>query len=230
MVLLVYVDNILITRNSYIKINEVKQFLDLEFTIKDLGHIGFILGIKLQHTPQWILVSQQKYILDILNETNMEGANNYNTPYPVGCKLKKNDGILLYKPNKYRKLIERLMHLTITRPYITFAVQQLSKYMANPTDKHWKVATRVLRYLKGTQSMQLHFNHEKTPTFQGFCDSDWGSCLDSKKSIISFYIFFGNSLISWKPKKQSTIARSSAEAEYKAIVSTMLNLFGFHKS
>lgn len=95
----------------------------------------------------------------------------------------------------------RLLYLTISKPDITYGVQQLSQFMAAPTDHHMKVAMRLLRYLKGTQNMQLRFSNNAALKVKAYCDSDWGSCLDTKRSITGYCIFLGNSLISWKAKK-----------------------------
>lgn len=163
------------------------------------------------------MVYQHKYISDILGEFNMMEAKCCNTPYPIRCKVKKSKGKIL---ENYRRLIGRLIYLTITRPDITFAIQQLSQYMGSPTYKHWKVAMRVLRYLKGTKTMQLRFKNTPHIVLRVYCDSGWGNCPDTRKLVSRFCIFLGNNLVSWKTKKQATISRSSAEAEYIAIVST----------
>lgn len=83
----------------------------------------------------------------------MLDAHNCPTLYPLGCKLRKSDGIPLDNLGRYRRLVGRLIYLTVTRPNITYAVQQLSQYMATPVNKHWRIALRVQKYLKGTQTM-----------------------------------------------------------------------------
>lgn len=206
MTLIVYVDDILVTGNYEEKIFEVKQFLHKEFTIKDLGQANFFLRVEFHHTNKGIFVSQEKYILDTLSETNMLEAHSCPTPYSIGCKLKKDDGVSLDNPGRYRRLVGRLIYLTVTRPDITYAVQQLSQFMVFPTDKCWKIVLRVLKYLKGTRFMQLKFDRAPITKLQAYCDFVWGSYLDTRKSIYGFCIFLGNNLLSRKTKKQATVA------------------------
>lgn len=96
--------------------------------------------------------------------------------------------------------------------------------MGSPTDKHWKVAMRVLRYLKGTKTMQLKFGNSDPPILKAYCDSNWGNCLNTRKSVSGFSIFLGNSLVSSKTKKQATVSRSSGKAEYWTIAATTAEL------
>lgn len=119
--LLVCVDDILVIGNSYPQIRKVKDFLHSEFTIENLGEADFFLGIQILPTAQGIVVSQQNYILDILQETNLMDAKPSDTPFPTCCKISKNDGTLLVNPSKYKRLVGRLLYLTVTKLDITFA-------------------------------------------------------------------------------------------------------------
>lgn len=117
----------------------------------------------------------------------------------------------------YRRLIGRLLYLQISRPDICFSVHKLSQFIAKPTTAHLAAAHHLLWYLKGSAGQGILLR--KSPSFQlkAFVDADWGSCLDTRRSVTGFCIFLGESLISWKTKKQATVSRSSAEAEYRAL-------------
>lgn len=205
LILIVYVDDILLTRNNISKIQAVKGFLNCEFTIKDLGEIDCFLGIQILHTKEGIWISQQKYICDILQEANMLDTKPVDTPLPTGCKITQSDGSALSNSSKYRRLVGRLLYLTMTRPNIMFAIQQLSQFMAKPIDHNWKLGLRILRYLQGTKQLQLFFRSSIEPRRTTYSNSDWGCCLNSKKSIFGYCIYYGDCLISWKTKKQATV-------------------------
>ena len=98
--------------------------------------------------------------------------------------------------------------------------------MANPTSTHSQAAFRVLRYLKGSPGSGLFFAAQGTLTLKAFSDSDWAGCRDTRRSITGFSVYLGESLISWRSKKQSTVSHSSSEAEYKALASTTCELHG----
>ncbi|XP_019439013.1 PREDICTED: uncharacterized protein LOC109344716 [Lupinus angustifolius] len=131
--------------------------------------------------------------------------------------LHQNDSTPFHDPMLYRQLIGRLLYLTNTRPDISFATQQLSQFMATPTINHYKAITRVLRYLKGSPSQGLFYPTSSTVQLKGFIDSDWATCPDTRKSVSGYCMFLGDSLVSWKSKKQTTVSRSSSEAEYRAL-------------
>lgn len=153
MVLIIYVDDILLTGKNLKDISDVKAFLNSEFSIKDLGEADFFLGIQIHQSEKVIDISQHKYIQGILLECNLMNAKSYDTSFPTAYKISKTDGVPLSNPSKYRRLIGQLLYLTVTRPDITFAIQQLSQFMSQPTGQHWKLGLRVFKYLKGTHCL-----------------------------------------------------------------------------
>uniref|UniRef100_A0A3Q7GEG2 Retrovirus-related Pol polyprotein from transposon TNT 1-94-like beta-barrel domain-containing protein n=1 Tax=Solanum lycopersicum TaxID=4081 RepID=A0A3Q7GEG2_SOLLC len=122
---------------------------------------------------------------------------------------------------EYQRLVGRLIYLTITRPDLSYAVQNLSQFMNAPKQYHMNAAIRVVRYIKQQPGLGVLLSAQHCGSLQAFCDADWGSCLDTRRSITGYMVTFGVSLLSWKSKKQSTISRSSAEAGYRSLASTV---------
>ncbi|PKU66895.1 Retrovirus-related Pol polyprotein from transposon TNT 1-94 [Dendrobium catenatum] len=119
-------------------------------------------------------------------------------------------------PQLYRQLIGALQYLTITRPDIQFAVQQLCQHMQTPLLTHYESLKRLLRYIHGSSGTGIPLNKTNL-ILTGYADADWASNNQDRKSISGYCNFLGNSVISWQVKKQTTIARSSTEAEYRAL-------------
>jgi hypothetical protein len=113
-----------------------------------------------------------------------------------------------------------LIYLTNTRPDISYVVHCLSQHMHSPLQSHLKAALRVLKYLKGSPGSGLQFNKESDIKLRAYSDSDWAKCPKTRKFVTGFCVFLGSSLISWKSKKQATLSKSSAEAEYRSLAST----------
>ncbi|KAL0327700.1 UNVERIFIED_CONTAM: Retrovirus-related Pol polyprotein from transposon RE2 [Sesamum angustifolium] len=122
------------------------------------------------------------------------------------------------------RLVGRLLYLGFTRPDISFATQQLSQFLQHPRSSHWDAALHVLRYLKGTSSLGLFFSAQNSLQPTVYTDASWASCPESRRSITGFCIFLGSSLVSWKTKRQSTVSRSSAEAEYRSMGAVVCEL------
>ncbi|GJX31409.1 uncharacterized mitochondrial protein-like protein [Tanacetum coccineum] len=119
--------------------------------------------------------------------------------------------------NNYQKLVGKLIYLTHTRPDISYAVHVLSQFMHAPLQSHLKLAFRVLRYLKTTPGKGISFNKGSDLNLRVYVDSDWAKCKVTRKSVTGYVVFMGESLVSWKSKKQSMLSKSSAEAEYRAM-------------
>ncbi|GJY81632.1 ribonuclease H-like domain-containing protein [Tanacetum coccineum] len=193
--LLVYVDDIVITGNDLIKIEKFKMFLKSKFQIKDLGKLKYFLGIEVLDNKEGICLSQRKYYLELLHEYGLLAAKHVDTPLPENTTLnhiETDDDHFLDNIGNYQKLMGKLIYLTNTRPAISYVVHCLSQYMHAPLVSHLDASLRVLRYLKGSPGSE---------------------------ACIRLLCVFGDSLVTWKSKKQSTLSRSSAETDYRSMAS-----------
>ncbi|CAN1754083.1 Retrovirus-related Pol polyprotein from transposon TNT 1-94 [Linum perenne] len=216
-ILLVYVDDIILASASQDEIDMVKLYLQSNFKIKDLGDLKFFLGLEVARSKSGIVVNQRKYCIELLNEAGFLECKSTKSPMDPNTRLSAEQGDKLENPGLYRQLVGKLHYLTITRPDIAFAVQQLSQYQSEPCVGHLQAAQRILRYLKSSPGQGLFYKSDNELVLQGFCDSDWATCPDTRRSITGYCTYLGSSLVTWKSKKQTTVSRSSSEAEYRAL-------------
>ncbi|MCH96019.1 retrovirus-related pol polyprotein from transposon TNT 1-94, partial [Trifolium medium] len=216
-VLLIYVDDIILAGTSLEEFQRIKSILDDHFKIKDLGLLKYFLGLEVAHSKKGITVSQRKYCLDLLSDSGLLGSKPATTPLDPSVKLHQDGGKPFEDIASYRRLVGRLLYLTNTRPDISFATQQLSQFLHKPTMTHYHAACRVVRYLKHNPGRGLMYPRTSELQILGYSDADWAGCIDSRRSISGYVFFLGNSLVSWKAKKQITVSRSSSEAEYRAL-------------
>ncbi|CAM8905835.1 unnamed protein product [Rhodiola kirilowii] len=218
-ILLVYVDDVVITGTSPELIQQIKDFIHDKFKIKDLGHLKYFLGIEVARSQEGIFINQRKYVLDILEDHSFTDSKPVQTPLEIKHGLSLSTTSPITDPAVYRKLVGILIYLTITRPDLAFAVHTLSQFMANPTEDHLKAAHRLLRYIKLAPAQGIFFSAESDLCLSGFCDADWASCPLTRRSVTGYCMLLGSSVISWKTRKQAVVSRSSAESEYRSMAS-----------
>ncbi|KAJ4793674.1 hypothetical protein LUZ62_044920 [Rhynchospora pubera] len=219
-IILVYVDDILITGSSPTLITKYINHFHDKFALKDLGLVHYFLGIEVSSSVAGIELSQTKYIMDILNKANMVHAKPCDTPMAAGVQLAKDDGDLFDNPQLYRSIVGALQYATLTRPDISFAVNRVSQFMHQPTIPQWMAVKRILRYLCGSLNFKLQLNSAAPLLIDAYCDADRTGCPDDRRSTTGFCIFLGGNLVSWSAKKQATVSRSSTEAEYRSLALT----------
>lgn len=181
--ILVYVGDILITGKDTIFIQHIKSQLHNKFSIKDLGHIHYYLGVEILRNSTGLAMSQRKYALDLLKYADTLDLKPVATPMDPIVKLNDKDGDLLPDPTIYRTIVGKLIYLTITRPDLSFAAQALSQFSHCPRTPHFAALQRVLRYIKLCPGQGIFFPAANTMELTTYCDSDWAICATARRSV-----------------------------------------------
>jgi hypothetical protein len=161
-------------------------------------------------------ISQTKYIQDILNKFGMKDAKPIKTPMGTNGHLDLDTGGKFVDQKVYRSMIGSLLYLCASRPDIMLSVCMCARFQADPKEVHLRAVKRILRYLVHTPKFGLWYPKGSYFDLLGYSDADWAGCKIDRKSTSGTCQFLGRSLVSWASKKQSSVALSTAEAEYIA--------------
>ena len=222
-VLIIYVDDMIVTGNDLTEMSKLKDYLSSEFDMKDLGRLKYFLGIEVNRSKQGIFVSQRKYVLDLLGETGMLGCEPIKSPIEQNHGLEECPDQTPVNKERYQRLVGRLIYLSHTRPDIAYVVSVVSRFMHNPSKQHMDAVVRILRYMKSAPGKGLLFSKHGNTDILGYSDSDWAGKGD-RRSTSGYLTFVGGNLVTWKSKKQKVVSLSSAEAEYRAMVKGICEL------
>ncbi|GKV09122.1 hypothetical protein SLEP1_g20667 [Rubroshorea leprosula] len=222
--LLLYVDDIIITGDDVAGVEELKQSLSQKFEMKDIGVLSYFLGLEVISSDDGYLHSQVKYASDFVSKTELNDGKSVSTPLEPNVKLTPMDGSPLSDLTRYRQLVGSLVYLTTTRPDIAYAVHIVSQFMAALRSTHYATVLRIIRYVKRTLFHGLLFSANSSPVLRAYSDADWAGDPSDRRSTTGYYLFLGNSLISWPSKTQTIPSRSNTEAGYRALGDTTSEL------
>lgn len=221
--LAIYVDDGLLMSKSVDAINEVIRNLQQMFKITvhlDSSNLQFVgLQIEQDLSVGTVSIHQQTYITKMIDKFNMSNAKPLTIPAEPSIRLSSTATNVQCDPRQpYREAVGSLIFLaTSSRPDISFAVNQVSRFLNNWTDEHWQAVKRIIRYLKQTVNYKIVYSKTAKIEVKGYTDADYAGCIETRKSTSGYVFVLAKGPITWKSQKQAVVAQSTTEAEYIAL-------------
>ncbi|KAK2966781.1 hypothetical protein RJ640_022740 [Escallonia rubra] len=187
-----------------------------EFEMSMMGELTFFLGLQIKQSKEGIFINQSKYTGEPSKRFGLEKAKPRGTPISPSVNLIKDENGKDVDSKIFRGMIGSLLYLTASRPDIMFSVCICARFQACPKESHLSAIKRIFKYLSGTLNLGLWYPRNSSIDLVGFSDSDYAGCLVDRKSTSGTCQFLGDALVSWHSKKQTSVALSTAEAEYVA--------------
>ena len=168
-----------------------------------------------------VWIGQPIYTKNLLGMEECKPVSLHSSPVNVSSKLMvATDEDECVDQQLYQSAIGGPMYLSVsTRPDITYAVGSLARFSPKPTKTHLTALKRVLRYLKGTMKHGILYSQNESDVCGGFSDADWAGDINDQKSTSGYLFQMSGGAVTWKSRKQSCVALSTAEAEYIALSS-----------
>lgn len=219
----VYVDDLIIVGEDD-DVRGVKKQLSDRFDMTDLGAVHWLLGVEITRSAAGFHLSQRQYISDSLEQLGMTDCKSLAVPLDPSCRLTRdmgphNTGEEEYMSRvPYRSAVGSLVYLvTCTRPDLAASVGIVSQFLERPGLNHWNAVKRIYRYLKGTMDTGLLLSGGTDFELRGYSDSDYAGDTDTRRSTTGYVFLLGGGAVSWRSKRQPTVALSTTEAEYMAL-------------
>ena len=220
--LVVHVNDIVITRNDMAGISSLKSFLHDQFHTKDIEMLKYFLGVEVTRSKRGIFLSQRKYVMDLLSETGKLEAKPCHSPMAQSLHLTR-EGELFEDPERYKRLVGKLNYLTVTRPDIANSVSVVNQYMSSLTIDYWAAIEQILCYLNEALGCGILYSR-----IECFSEANWVGSKENRRSISGYCVFVEGNLVSWKSKKQSVVTQFSAGAEYRAMTQSICEIMWLH--
>ena len=187
-----------------------------------MGKLHYFLGDKIAYPGSGkIWIGQPAYTAEVLKRFQMENFKPTAIPIDTAARLTKaTEDSKLFNQELYQSAVGNLLCLsTRTRPDIAYAVSNIARFCSKPTMEHWKSIKHIMCYLNGTWNYGLLYDKEKVTDFIGYSDADWAGDLDDCRSTSGYLFKLSGAAVSWRSKKQSCVALSTAVVEYMALTS-----------
>jgi hypothetical protein len=195
---------------------EFSRVMTQKFEMSIMGELNYFRGFQVKQLKDDTFLSQTKYTQDLLKRFGMKDAKPAKTSMGTDGHVDLNKGGKSIDQKAYRSMIGSLLYLCASRPNIMLSVCMCARYQSDPRECHLVAVKRILRYLVATPCFGIWYPKGSTFDLIGYSDSDYAECKVDRKSTSGTCQFLGRSLVSWSSKKQTSVALSTAEAEYVA--------------
>jgi hypothetical protein len=213
----IYVDDIIFGSTNQKSCEEFSRVMTQKFEMSTMGELNYFLGFQVRQLKDGTFISQMKYTQDLLKRFGMKDAKPAKTPMGIDGHLDLNKGGKSVDQKAYRSMVGSLLYLCASRPDIMLSVCMCARFQSDPRECHLVAIKRILRYLVAMPCFGIWYPKESTFDLIGYSDSDYVGCKVDRKSTSGTCQFLGRSLVSWSSKKQTSVALSTAEAEYVAV-------------
>ena len=132
--------------------------------MKDLGYLQYFLGFEVAYSPRGYLLSQSKYVADILERARLTDNKTVDTHIEVNVRYSSSYDLPLIDHTLYRTIIGSLVYLIITRPNIAYVVHVVSQFVVSPTTAH---SAAILRFFAISSRYSFSESFTFTPLFLG---------------------------------------------------------------
>jgi hypothetical protein len=212
----IYVNDIIFGSTNQKSCEEFSNVMTQKFEMSMMGELTYFLGFQVKQLKDDTFISQMKYTQDLLKRFGMKDAKPANTPMGTNGHVDLNKGGKSVDQKAYQSMIGSLLYLCASRPDIMLSICMCARYQFDPKECHLVAIKRILSYLVSMPCFGIWYPKGSTFELIGYSDSDYAGCNVDRKSISGTCQFLGRSLVSWSSKKQTSIALSTAEAEYVA--------------
>ncbi|GKB72977.1 putative ribonuclease H-like domain-containing protein [Tanacetum coccineum] len=226
----VYVDDIIFGSTNKELFTAFEKLMKDKFQMSSMGELTFFLGLQVTQKEDGIIISQDKYVAEILKKFNYRDVKSASTLLDLEKPLVKDRDAIDVDVHLYRPMIGSLMYLTTSRPDIIFAVCACARFQVTPKTLNLLAVKRIFRYLKGKPTLGLWYSRDSPFELVAYTESDYAGATQDRKSTIRGCQFLGNRLISLQCKKQIVVATSTTNAEYVAAASCCGQVFWIQNS
>jgi hypothetical protein len=212
----IYVDDIIFGSTNKKSCEDFSRVMTQKFEISMMDELNYFLGFQVKQLKDGTFISQTKYTQDLLKRFGMKDAKPVKTPMGTDGHVDLNKGGKSVNQKAYLSMIGSLLYLCASQPDIMLSVCMCAICQSDPREGHLVAVKRILRYLVATPCFRIWYPKGSTFDLIGYSDSDYAGCKVDRKSTSRTCQFIGRSLVSWSSKKQTSVALSTAEAEYVA--------------